>query len=63
MHINTEDAVIESIIINNCEAIYFMDNHNYHHLIWDNGEYVIVIHSNIGKDELISIANSVKKVE
>ena len=63
MHINTEDAIIETIIINNYEAIYFIDNHNYHHLIWDNGKYIIDIHSNIGKNELIVIANSVQKAE
>lgn len=45
------------------EAIYYCDNHNYHNLIWDNGEYIIMVNSNIGKNELIDIANSVQKVE
>ncbi|MCR5480630.1 MAG: DUF4367 domain-containing protein [Ruminococcus sp.] len=63
MHTNTEGATIEHIDINGHEAIGWFDNHNYYHLIWNNGEYVIVISSNIGKDELIEIAKSVQKVE
>lgn len=61
--VNTENAEISTVTIQNSEAIYFFDNNNYHHLIWDNEEYVIMISSNIGKNELIDIANSVQKVE
>ena len=61
--INTENAVIETIEINGKEAIIYRDNHNYYNIIWDIGDYIITINSNIGKDELISIANSVQKVE
>ena len=60
---NTENAEISSINIGQYDAIYFYDNHNYHHLIWDKGDYVIEIMSNIDKNTLIDIANSVKKVE
>jgi len=60
---NTEDAKIENIGINGHEAIGFLDNHNYYTLIWNNGEYIIEICSNIGKDALIDIAKSVQKVE
>lgn len=63
MHTNTEGATIEHIDINGHDAIGWFDNHNYYHLIWNNGEYVIVISSNIGKSELIGIAKSVQKVE
>lgn len=63
MHLNTEDAEISQVEIQDREAIYYCDNQNYHNLIWDNGEYVIYISSNIGKNELIDIANSVQKVE
>lgn len=63
MGVNTENAEINTVTIQNSEAIYFLDNNNYHHLIWDNDEYVIMISSNIGKNELIDIANSVQKVE
>lgn len=62
-NINTEGADISTIIINSHEAIYFRDNHQYDYLIWDNGDYVISLLSNIGKDILIDIAKSVQKVE
>ena len=61
--INTEGVKTASIEINGCEAIFYTDNHNYNHLIWDNGDYMIKISSNISKDELISIAKSVQKTE
>ncbi len=60
---NTEGAAIEHIDINGHDAIGWFDNHNYYHLIWNNGEYVIVISSNIGRNKLIGIAKSVQKVE
>jgi len=61
--VNTENSEIEHIDINGKEAIGFLDNHNYYTLIWNNGEYVIHLSSNIGKDALIEIAKSVQKVE
>lgn len=61
--LNTEGAEVSTITINGCDAVYYLDNHSYHHLIWDNGEYIIVLSSNIGKSELIEIAYSVQKVE
>ena len=60
---NTENAELESVDIDGHEAIGFLDNQNYYTLIWNNGEYVIQISSNIGKDALIEIAKSVQKVE
>ncbi|MDE6665650.1 MAG: DUF4367 domain-containing protein, partial [Ruminococcus sp.] len=61
--INTEDAEILTMDINGHEAIYFIDNNNYYNLIWDNGDYIISIGSNIGENELIQMAKSVQKVE
>ena len=61
--VNTENSEIDHIDINGKEAIGFLDNQNYYTLIWNNGEYVIQISSNIGKDALIEIAKSVQKVE
>ena len=61
--INRENAETTAIDINGNEAVYFYDNHNYSHIIWDNGNYIIDISSNIDKSTLISIAKSVKKVE
>jgi hypothetical protein len=33
------------------------------HIIWDNGEYIIYLSSNIDKNKLIEIADSVQKVD
>ena len=63
IYANTEGATIEHIDINDHDAMGWLDNNNYYNLIWNNGEYVIVISSNIGKSELIEIAKSVQKVE
>lgn len=62
-NINTENAEILTIDINGHEAIYFSDNHNYNNLIWDNGDYIISLGSNIGENILIEMAKSVQKVE
>lgn len=61
--LNTEGAPVETIMINDYEAIYFGDNHNYHHLVFNNGDYIFYILTNIDKNELIDIAASVQKVE
>ena len=63
VHLNTEGADIETLLVNGTEMIYYKDNHEYNNLIWDNGDYIISISSNVSKDELIDIANSVQKVE
>ena len=62
-NVNTEDAEISTISITSKEAIIFLDNQNYYHLIWDNGDYILNIGSNIDKNALICIAESVQKVE
>lgn len=62
-NINTEDAEILAIDINGHEAIYFIDNNNYCNIIWDNGDYIIGLGSNIDKNILIEMAKSVQKVE
>ena len=63
VHLNTENSDIETLLINGTEMIYFKDNHEYDYLIWDNGDYIISISSNIGENLLIEIAESVQKVE
>lgn len=63
MGINTEKATISTIDVNGYEALYYLDKNGYHNLIWDNGEYVLMIGSNIGKDALINIAKSVQIVK
>ena len=63
MGLNTESAEISTIDISGHDAVYYVDNHQFYHLIWDNGDYIIMIGSNIGRNELIDIANSVQKAE
>lgn len=60
---NTENSEILSVDINGREAIYYLDKHNYHNIIWDNGYYTFFLSSDISKDELISLAESVEKTE
>ncbi|MCM1363260.1 MAG: DUF4367 domain-containing protein, partial [Clostridiales bacterium] len=61
--VNTEDAEILTIDINGHEAIYFIDNNDYCNIIWDNGDYIISLGSNIDENTLIQMAKSVQKVE
>ena len=63
MNMNTEEAKIENIAVNEYTGVYYTDNHAYATIIWDNGDYIISVGSNISKNELIKIAESVKKVE
>lgn len=60
---NTEDIKIEKITIKGHEAMCFCDNHNYITVIWDNGDYIISLGSDLGKNALIEIAESVQKAE
>lgn len=62
-NVNTEEAEISTTEINGTEAIIFLDNQNYYHIIINSDDYVFDIGSNIGKDALIDIVESVQKVE
>ena len=48
---------------NGNDAVGWLDNHDYYTLIWNNGEYVIEINSNLDKTQLIEIARSVQKAQ
>lgn len=62
--LNTEGAEeIETISINGYEAMYFCNYLDYHYILWENEEYIFMLISDIGKNELIDIAESVQKVE
>ncbi len=62
--VNTEFADILKEDINGHEAICFTDfRNNYTTLIWYNGDYVLEISSNLDKNIVIQIAESVQKVE
>lgn len=58
------NTVYETIDINGFEAVYFLNNHGFHNIVWDNGDYVFSIAGwHISKEETIGIAESVKKKE
>ena len=59
--VNTEDANLIEINISGYKAILYKDNHDYYKIIWENTEYIFSIFSNLDKDTLIKIAESVKK--
>lgn len=60
---NTENVDIQEIDIKGIQAIYYRDNHNYGNIVWDNGDYIISLSSNISKEQLILVAESVSKIE
>lgn len=61
-NINTEQDEAESIEINGFEG-FMVDMGSDCLITWDVGDYILEITSNIGKNALISIAESVQKVE
>lgn len=61
-NINTENTSIVSEKIGEYYAIAF-NTQDYFVLIWNNGDYIFELSSNIGQNALINIAESVKKVE
>ncbi len=58
--IDTENAVVERITINNNEGIY-SSNENINILVWHDDEYVYRITANISEDEIIKIAENLTK--
>ena len=55
--INTEKGTLENIQINNCEGVYIISD-NKNTLLWYDGIYTYKILSDLGKIELIKIAES-----
>ena len=62
-NINTEDTSTTTIIIGNFDAIAFCDNQGYNNIVWNNGAYITELHSTIGENALIELAQSVQKVD
>lgn len=60
--VNTEGYEMNPITINGCEG-FIIDYGTVWLITWDNGDYIIEVQSNIGKDELIETAKSVQKRE
>ena len=62
-NLNTEGTTISFINIDTQNAISYYDSHGYYHLVWNNGKYIIELHSNVSKNALIELAKTVKKAE
>lgn len=61
-NVNTEGHEVIPIHVNDAEG-FLIDLEENHLIVWDNGDYVFYIYSNINKDLLLIAAESVKKVE
>lgn len=60
---NTENAEIIHIQINGHPGIYYCDLNGYNTYIWDNDDYILAVSSNLDKEEVREIVESVQKVE
>jgi len=58
--IDTENGLVQNLNINRCEAFYSTNN-NINALIWHNDKFSFKIIGNISKDEIIRIAENIKK--
>ena len=54
---------MEYVEINGCDGFIVDIGIDEAYILWDNGEYVFEMLGNIGKSELISVAETVQKVE
>ena len=63
VNVNTENRTLDYIEINGNDG-YIVDlGNNEYYISWDNGDYIFILTGNVGKNALINVANSVKKVE
>lgn len=63
VNVNTEGRTMEYIEINGCDGFIVDIGIDEAYILWDNGEYVFEMLGNIGKSELISVAETVQKAE
>ena len=61
VNVNTEDHTMEYIEINGCDGFIVDISNEVSYISWDNGEYIFEISGSIGKNELISVAETVQK--
>lgn len=61
--LNTRGTESSTVTINEHNAVYYHSQDNYDTIIWDNGDYIFVLQSNLGREVLIEIAESLEKVE
>lgn len=57
--IDTENATVEKLKINDCEAMY-ISNPNINAIIWHDNNYAYSVFGNISKNEIIKIAKGLK---
>ncbi len=57
---STEGVECTIIKMRNFDATYFKNNHGHDVMIWNNGDYVFYIMTNLGYDKLLEIAYSVQ---
>lgn len=57
--VNTEESAIGSMTINGFDALYFQRNEKDQVLIWDNGEYIFELHSNLDISVIKLIAETI----
>lgn len=62
VNVNTEGYEMVRIDINDNEG-FMIDMVDDYYIAWDNGDYIFEIDSNVGKDILTDMVNSVQKVE
>ncbi len=58
--IDTENAQVRRVMINNIEALY-SSNENVNILVWNDGIFSYKLSGNIGEDTMIEIAKKIKK--
>lgn len=61
--VDTENQVMEYITVNGKEGYIIRLDDDSYYISWDNGDYIFDIEGNIGKNQLIEIAETVKKAE
>ena len=59
--LNTEGAIIENRNVNGYEALYFERANGAKCLVWDNGDYIFEIQTNLDYDTALQIAESIKQ--
>lgn len=62
-NINTEENAVECININGHEGYVIEMGESECNIVWDNGDYIIEVFTNTGKNVAIDVANSAKKAE
>lgn len=62
VRLNTEDSKVENIQLNGYETLYYEQPNGSKSFIWDNGEYILEFHTNLGYDFAVKIISTIKEV-